>query len=63
MLSDEELERVPEPIITVLKDYQNFDCFISEYYAFRNQSNGSIFIQCVCAVFNSFGDTMELMQV
>ena len=42
---------------------RSHEIHFSEYYSFRNTSNGSIFIQNVCAVFNSFGDSLEIMQV
>ena len=34
-----------------------------DYYAWRNASNGSWFIQSLCAVFMQYGHQMELMQV
>ena len=33
------------------------------YYSWRNMGNGSWFIQAVCAVFNQYGSTLELMQL
>nr|CAB3262211.1 uncharacterized protein LOC100178691 [Phallusia mammillata] len=49
--------------IPVEADFLIGQSTVPEFYSWRNASNGSIFIQNLCAGFHKWGHTMELMQI
>ncbi|XP_076824144.1 uncharacterized protein LOC143470121 [Clavelina lepadiformis] len=49
--------------VPVEADFLIANSTVSEYYSWRNENNGSIFIQNLCATLRKYGAHMEIMQM